>query len=199
MPGGTKLLRSWGEGVVIEAVVATAHRSDLDPTCVVLGPDASGLKSQLAGSGVVTISHPQWNRGRFSTLGMGLSTLRRSKRSRAVVVLLGDEPGMAEEAVRAVVSAWRSTGAQLVRARYRDRPGHPVLIAREAWAVAIDSAAVQDDSRTTWERLCSLGLEAHEVAVDGPAPIDVDDPAALERARIRRNATVRSRTGVEPG
>jgi CTP:molybdopterin cytidylyltransferase MocA len=105
---------------------------------------------------------------------------------------------MSEGAVRSVISAWHATGAELVRARYKDRPGHPVLIAREAWAAAIDSADVPDDSRTTWERLCSLGLEAHEVAVDGPAPIDVDDPAALERARARRISSGLSRIGAEP-
>ncbi|MCL7927578.1 MAG: nucleotidyltransferase family protein [marine benthic group bacterium] len=185
MPGTTKLLQPWGEGVVIEAVIESARRAGLAPIYVVVGADAPRLESRLTGSGVITISHDLWNLGRFSTLGTGLAAARRSDDTECAVILLGDEPGMRAGTIRSVVSTWLASGAELVRARYRDRPGHPVLVAREAWDLAIETSALPDDSRSNWERLCSLGLDAREVAVDAPAPIDVDDPAALARARSR--------------
>jgi molybdenum cofactor cytidylyltransferase len=185
MPGTTKLLRRWGEGVVIEAVVETARRAGLGPLYVVLGSGPERLEARLAGSEVITVSHDRWKRGRFSTLGTGLAAARRSPETEAAVILLGDEPGMRPLTIRSVVSTWRTSGAELVRARYRDRPGHPVLVARAAWTRAIEASTKPVDSRSNWERLRSLGLDAREIAVDTLAPIDVDDPIALTRARLR--------------
>ncbi len=185
MPGKTKLLQPWGEGVVIEAVVDAARRAGLGPLYVVLGSGAERLEARLAGSEVITVSHDRWNRGRFSTLGTGLAAARRSPETEATVVLLGDEPGMSVLTIRSVVSTWRTSGAELVRARYRDRPGHPVLLSRAAWTRAIEASTLPVDSRSNWDRLRSLGLEAREIAIDALAPIDVDDPIALARARLR--------------
>jgi molybdenum cofactor cytidylyltransferase len=192
MPGTTKLLRRWGEGVVIEAVVDTARRAGLGPLYVVLGSGAETIEARLAGLEVITVSNDLWKRGRFSTLGTGLAAARRSPETEAAVILLGDEPGICALPIRSVVSTWRTNGAELVRARYRDRPGHPVLVARTAWTRAIEASTMPVDSRSTWERLRSLGLDAQEIAVDAPAPIDVDDPIALTRARLRS-------AGAEPG
>ncbi len=185
MPGMTKLLQPWGKGVVIDAVVETARRADLAPIYVIVGADAPQLEQQLEGSGVIPVSHEEWRQGRFSTLGTGLKAARRSQETHAAVILLGDEPGASAETVRSVVEKWRESGAELVRARYRDRPGHPVLVAREAWARAIDLSSKPEGSQSNWDRLSALGLEAREVTVDALAPIDVDDPAALARARSR--------------
>ena len=185
MPGTTKLLRPWGDGVVVDAVVSAARRSDLGPIHVVVGAAGTRLRRHLQNSDVVTVSHDEWRRGPPSSLGAGLAAVGRSDDTRAVVVLLGDEPGIREETIRATVSTWRASGAELLRARYRDRPGHPVLLIREAWAMAIEAVTTPDDSRSNWERLSSLGLEACEVPVDGLSPVDVDDPAALARARAR--------------
>ncbi|MEJ2482706.1 MAG: NTP transferase domain-containing protein [Gemmatimonadota bacterium] len=185
MPGTPKLLCPWGEGVVIEAVIAAARRSDLAPIHVVVGADATRLMRHLQGSDVIAISHQEWRSGPSSTLSVGLAALRRSERSSAVVILLGDEPGIREDVIRSTVSTWRAGEAELLRARYRDRPGHPVLLARAGWTKAIEAAAVEGDSRSNWERLSSLGLAASEVPVEGPAPVDVDDRSALERARAR--------------
>jgi CTP:molybdopterin cytidylyltransferase MocA len=55
------------------------------------------------------------------------------------VVVLGDGPGLAPEAVDRVIAVWRSSNAEVVAATYDGVRLHPVLIAREAWSTVPDA------------------------------------------------------------
>ncbi|MGH7539771.1 MAG: nucleotidyltransferase family protein, partial [Gemmatimonadota bacterium] len=112
--------------------------------------------------------------------------------ARAVVVLLADEPEVATGAIRRVVTAWGRTAAgpgvegrsAIVRARYDDRPGHPVLIATDRLS-RLASRRVDRGLRDLFER----GDPApREVRVPGPAPADVDTEADYRAllARLRQ-------------
>ena len=74
---------------------------------------------------MVTVYAPDYRKGRHASLLEGLSRLRRNERE--VLVFLGDTPCVAPHvAGRVTLNRKRADGA--VRASYRDRPGHPVLI-----------------------------------------------------------------------
>jgi len=49
-----------------------------------------------------------------------------------------DTPDVGADVVRRVLSAARSSPSGLARARYGDRPGHPVVIARAHWPDLLD-------------------------------------------------------------
>jgi CTP:molybdopterin cytidylyltransferase MocA len=49
--------------------------------------------------------------------------------------------------VRRVLAAGRSSASGLARARYGDRPGHPVVIARRHWAQFIASTHGDEGGR----------------------------------------------------
>lgn len=119
--------------------------------------------------------------GRAESLADGL----RAMPSGPVVVLLGDEPGIKAADIRSLTAAWDDEGsADMARIRYTDRPGHPVLLGSPARRRAGQLAG----DVPIWETLCQEGFTGVEVAVDGPAPVDVDSPAELRRARRRETA-----------
>lgn len=181
MPGGSKLVLRWRDGTVIGSVLDAARRAGLAPIGVVVDPEDGELLPHIDGPRTLRIPHPQWRRGRASTLAAGLADLDTATEAAAAVVLLGDEPEISAQVIRAVIDEWRSSSCSMVRARYRDRPGHPVLLAREVWSHA---DGLQGES-SVWSRLKAAGLPVAQVSIDQLAPIDVDDPASLAAAHAR--------------
>lgn len=175
MPGASKLARSWAGGTVLGAVVRTARDAGLSPVVVVgradeplpPGSDAADLCLRVTPGG-----------GRADSLALGLAALG----SGPVVVLLGDEPGVRPEVIAALVQRCRAEAAEAGRVAYVDRPGHPVWLA----AGARDVAAGLTGDAAVWEHVSRPPLHAVLLELDEPAPIDVDTPAALDRARRRR-------------
>ncbi len=184
MPGTSKLLRAWGETTVIGAVVEAALAAGLSPVLVVAGHDPDPVCRAVERDDVIAVRHAGWARGRAGSLAAGLARLASRPEIEAAVVLLGDEPGVPVAAIRRVVGAWREGRGPLLRARYPDRPGHPVVLDRRAWDVA---RRLEGDA-PAWDRLAAAGIPGIEVDVDAPGPIDVDRPEDLAAARARRAA-----------
>ncbi len=94
-----------------------------------------------------------------------------------MLVVLGDQPLLRPDVVRAVVDASRATGRAIVRPRYADDDApNPVLVRRGAWALA---AGLEGD-RGLGPLLLARPDLVEEVPVAGANP-DVDTPADLER------------------
>lgn len=174
MPGRSKLARAWSETTVLEAVIECAADSGLDPLFVTV----SGNTPDIGSACVVTtvpVSRPE--AGRAESLAAGLSAMPTG----AVIVLLADEPGIRATDIRRLATAWDETTADMARIRYADRSGHPVLLGPRARRRAEQLSG----EVPIWETLRRAGLAAVEIAVDGSAPIDVDSPDELRRARRR--------------
>jgi len=178
MPGASKLARPWADGTVLGAVVRTARDAGLSPVVVVgradvplpEGAEAADARLRVAPGG-----------GRADSLALGLAELAPGP----VVVLLGDEPGVRPEVVAALVEHCREAGADAGRVAYADRPGHPVWLGQRARVIA---AALSGEA-AVWEHVARPPMKAALLECAEPAPIDVDTPAALERARRRREAS----------
>lgn len=80
-----------------------------------------------------------WERGPGASLRCGLAALPAG--TDAAVVVLADGPDLAAGAVDRVVAAWRDGGGEVVAASYAGERGHPVLLARTAWARVPDEGA----------------------------------------------------------
>jgi nicotine blue oxidoreductase len=78
-----------------------------------------------------------WERGPGASLRCGLAALPAD--AEAAIVVLVDGPELASAALDRVVEAWR--GEQVLAASYGGVRGHPVLIARSAWADIPDEGA----------------------------------------------------------
>lgn len=196
---GQKLLLPHRGRALVSHPVAAALEAGLDPVVVVLGHRADEVAGALEaaraslprrGRRMVMVRNRRHAEGQATSLARGLLEVRTATDAEAAAVLLGDEPGIRVEAVRAVVEAWRRRGEERVdvaaRARYRDRPGHPVVIPRrlfpEVEGLRGDRGArglLRDDGR------------CREVELSWRGPRDVDtraDYEALTREEGPRDA-----------
>jgi molybdenum cofactor cytidylyltransferase len=127
-----KLLLPYREGTVLSASVLAMLQPQLTRVVVVLGCEAEVVRnaSRLpADPRVKVVVNTAWPEGLSTSLRCGLESCVDAD---AVAVALGDEPELAPDTVRQVVSAW-NPGRSLVVPRAGARWGHPVLIARTLW------------------------------------------------------------------
>ena len=100
---------------------------------VVLGKDARRVRAE-AGLPVDPRLHVvvnrRWRDGMSSSLRRGLDVCGEAD---AVLVALGDQPGVTAERVRRIVSAWKPGVALVVPMVSATRAAHPVLFARCLW------------------------------------------------------------------
>jgi molybdenum cofactor cytidylyltransferase len=185
MPGRSKLLRSFDGAPVIRVVARTALDAGLDPVLVTVRPADEAVLAALAGLAVQAVPVRSPGRGRLASAASGLEALGRVPVS-AAMVLLGDEPGLSAVDVSAVRDAWIAGAGELLRAAYRDRPGHPVLVDRTLFSRVLGLAAEPTFGEGVWDRLEQAGIRGIRIPVDRDAPIDVDTPSALRAARARR-------------
>jgi molybdenum cofactor cytidylyltransferase len=119
------------EGLLAELVVVI-------PAGEAAPPEAALLRSlaEEAGAAVVANDRPEAGLARSVRLGLAALAGSGDRGIAAVLVLLGDQPRVPPDAIRALVTTWRRTRAALLVPRYRGVPGNPVVAGREAWAHA---------------------------------------------------------------
>ncbi len=123
--------------LLLEPVLERVRQSSVDDVVVVLGAhhvESSGR----------TVRCPDWERGPGASLRCGLEAL--PPEVEAAVVVLGDGPELAPEAIDRVIAAWRERQADVVAATYEGVRLHPVLLARGAWSLIPDEGARQLDA-----------------------------------------------------
>jgi molybdenum cofactor cytidylyltransferase len=121
--GGTKQLASFRGRPLLEH--ALEAMSVVSPRVVVLGHEAGAIRARVDLHGATPVVCDDWAAGQAASLRRGLEALGSVD---AVVVTLGDQPGITPEAIAAVIEADGEEDA--VRAVYDGRPGHPVLLRR---------------------------------------------------------------------
>ena len=171
--GSQKLVARVG-GTPIVRHAAGALRSGVDQLVVVVGNDASVVQDALAGLDARIVENAGWAGGLSTSLRAGILALENE--ADAVVVALGDQPGLDPALVPSVISAWRSSGKPIVATRYRGNLGHPVLLDRTVFDEARDITG-DAGARVLMKRdPARVGF----VDVDQPPPRDVDTAADLE-------------------
>ena len=144
---------------------------------MVLGAEAAAIEAAIAWRGERR-RQPGPEDGLASSLRVGLDAAAEDPATDAVLVALGDQPRLQAAVIREVVAAGETTERPVIRPRYkRDAAPNPVLIRREAWALA---AGLEGD-RGLGPLLAARPELVHEVAVAGSIP-DVDTPADLAAA-----------------
>ena len=170
--GSAKQLARVGGRTLVQHAIDAA--SSADEVVVVLGARAEQIEPALSlPPAARTVRNPDFADGQSTSLRAGVSAVGRDVA--AVVVLLADQPGVGEADVRAVIEAYRATGAPLVRPSYRGLPGHPVLIGRDLF----EEVLAESGDRGAREVLARHGDLVHEVPVDRDPPGDVDTPGDL--------------------
>jgi CTP:molybdopterin cytidylyltransferase MocA len=162
--GASTRFGSAKQAVLLEPVLERVRRSSVPEALVVLG-------AHDVPSSAPSVHCPDWERGRGASLRCGLRAL--GPEVAAAVVVLGDGPDLAPEAIDRVVEVWRESGAEVVAATYGGNRGHPVLLTRAVWEQIPDQGA---------RSLPALLVPCDDLG----APGDVDAPEDLpERLSAR--------------
>jgi molybdenum cofactor cytidylyltransferase len=171
----TKQLLPWQGTTMLGWVVRRAEASMLDEVVVVLGHEAEIIRRHVALQRARFVEAADFHEGCTSSIRAGLEALR--PQSEAVVLILGDQPGIESETIAAVIAGWCHTQTPIVRVSYHGRSGHPMLFARSLYG---QLKALHGD-KGVW-KLCDAHPEwVYEVEVDQPYPSDVNTWADYTR------------------
>jgi len=163
-----KLLAPLADGTtVLGRAVAAALAAEVGPVLVVTGAVADpDLPPDVARA-----TNPGWADGQATSLQVAVAWAREAGAD-AIVVGLGDQPGLVPEAWWAVATA---TATPLAIATYAGRRGHPVRLGADVW----------DELPTTGDLGARQVLRAHpELVVEVPCagdPADIDTVADLDQ------------------
>lgn len=167
--GRPKATLMWRRRPLLEHVLAAVDASALAGGVVVLGHASRDVRRAITlPEDMQVVVNPAYASGQASSLRCGVGALAED--THAAAVLLADQPTISAAAIDAVVAAWRDGSGPVVRARYRDGPGHPVLLARSVWP---ELATLTGDTGAR-PLLAAHPEWLAEVDVDGNAPPDVD-------------------------
>lgn len=167
--GATKQLAELRGRPLLE--YALEAMTPVTPRVVVLGHAADTILGAVDLHGAAPVVCDDWAAGQSASLRCGLAALPGCA---AVLVMLGDMPGVTAEAVRAVLAA--AGRGEAVRATYGGRPAHPVLL-----GPGLLERAGELTGDSGFRDLLD-GADVYEVEVGAVAdPADVDTRAHLAR------------------
>jgi molybdenum cofactor cytidylyltransferase len=164
--GQPKQLLPYRGGTLLDATIAMARRCPFDQLLVTTGVAADAVVARADLRGAAVVHNPQPTTGCSSSIVTALA--RVDPAAEGLVLLLGDQPGVAVATVEALRRAGPDHPVAVIR--YDDGIGHPFWFRRDTFD---DLAGLQGD-KAVWKLLESGRHPVHEVRAAGPVPLDVD-------------------------
>ena len=152
--------------MLLEWVVSTARACDFDQLLVAVGGAANEVRGSVDLHGAQVVVNDAYGTGCSSSIAAALGAV--DPRCDVLVLLLGDQPGVTPETVRALLAG--RDGAALAVCRYEDGRGHPFAFGRPIFG---ELAQLHGD-KAVWKLLDRRPQDVVEVPVQGPVPLDVD-------------------------
>lgn len=173
--GQPKQLLDYHGRTLLDATLESARRCRFDQLIVAVGGAGDDVRATVDLSGCDVVDNVHYTTGCSSSIVAALEVI--DARTEALVLLLGDQPGVEPSSVDALRIAAVSADAALAVCRYDDGRGHPFWFARSVFA---DLADLHGD-KAVWKLLESGRYPVAEAVIDGAVPIDVDTWADYER------------------
>jgi CTP:molybdopterin cytidylyltransferase MocA len=130
-----------------------------------------------AGSSVRLVENAHADRGQLSSVVAGLNAADRPG-VRGVIVMPVDAPLVRVETIRAMLDAFDTRHAPVLRATYHGRHGHPVIFARRVF----DGLRHADPEVGAKSVVRAHAADSIDVDLDDPAIVlDVDEPGDYAR------------------
>jgi molybdenum cofactor cytidylyltransferase len=140
----------------------------LDELIVVLGKNADDVRKQVQSTNSKIVINPGTEQGCSASYRKGIEAF--NPHTEALVVLLGDQPGVDSGIVEKVVSFWQKDGSKIVLANYQGRKGHPMIISKDIFHLLLDLHG----DKAVWKLVDQHPDWVREVAIDLPYPRDVN-------------------------
>jgi molybdenum cofactor cytidylyltransferase len=160
--GEAKQLLPYRGRTLLDATLDTARACGFSQLLVALGGSAERVRERVDLSGCTVVDNPEFSTGCGSSIRTAVPHLTAD----AVVLLLGDQPGVAPRDVRLISAVPTPLGV----CAYEDGLGHPFLFRRPLF----DELTRLHGDKAVWKLLHSGRYPVTEVPVAGPVPIDVD-------------------------
>jgi molybdenum cofactor cytidylyltransferase len=164
---GTTLL-GW---VTAQAELATG----LEEVVVVLGRASDEIRRRVNFGTATVVDNPIFGQGCASSYRAGIGAL--DAKSDAIMILLGDQPGVGPEVIDRVAREWRQVDSQIAICSYRGRKGHPMIFARPMFDQLVDLHG----DKAAWKLIDANPDLLHQIEIDLPFPEDIDTMEDFER------------------
>jgi molybdenum cofactor cytidylyltransferase len=164
--GQPKQLLPYGPLPLLGHVLQTARACHFDQLLCVLGGAAEEIRERIDFTGVTVVENRVFGEGCSSSIAAALSAV--DPRSKALVLLLADQPGVSAATVAALVAG--RGDAPLAACRYENGRGHPLIFGRSVFG---ELATLHGD-KGVWKLLDRRAADLVDVPVAGPIPPDVD-------------------------
>jgi molybdenum cofactor cytidylyltransferase len=165
--GEPKQLLPYGSGTLLGHTLDTARASGFDQLIVALGGSSGEVRRRVDLSGADVVENADFGEGCSSSIAAGLGAI--DPRSELMVLMLGDQPGVTPETVRALI-AGSPNDTILAACLYDDGRGHPLAFGR---ALFPELRELHGD-KAVWKLMDRRADDVVEVRARGPIPPDVD-------------------------
>ncbi len=155
--GAYKPLLQFGNARVIDRVIHTAQR-ECGTVIVIGGYEFGRLSDHLRQMhpDIRVLFNASWEQGMFTSIQTGIAQVAGPS-----FVHPADIPGVSAVAYSDLAAAYRHTGADIYRPRYRGKSGHPILLAETAIA-AVACAKHDTTLREVQKGLTILDVEVSD-------------------------------------
>jgi molybdenum cofactor cytidylyltransferase len=164
--GRPKQLLPFGDATLLDAVLDTARACSFDRIVVAIGGSSREVRAVVDLSGCDVVVNERYGEGCSSSIAAALGVVDPS--CDVLVLLLGDQPGVTCEMVRALLAG--RGDAPLAVCAYSDGRGHPFAFARDVFG---ELRELHGD-KAVWKLLERSPGDVVEVPIQGPVPRDVD-------------------------
>lgn len=156
-----------GDTTLLGWVVRDVEASSLDRVVVVVGGAAEAARAALVPGRAEVVSNAAYASGCASSLLAGLDAVGDCD---AVMLLLGDMPGVDAAVIDSARADWERHRPWAAVTDYQGRPGHPFVFSSAAFGTL---RGLHGD-KAVWKVLDTQGDRVRRMEVDRPLPPDVD-------------------------
>lgn len=194
--GSPKQLLPFGDTTLLGQVARNANASKLDEVVVVLGRASEELRDSVDFGRAKVVENTAYGAGCASSLLAGMDAA--GEECEAIVLLLGDQPGVRTEFVDRAIAEWRrerpwASVASYIDARKpetrgetipdsrraeRAKLGHPFIFDRGAFG---DLRSLHGD-KAVWKLIEAYPERISRIEIEAELPPDVDTPEDYEVA-----------------
>jgi molybdenum cofactor cytidylyltransferase len=170
--GTQKLLAPWRGRPLVSHCLRAAQRACPGRVLLVSGHEAEAIEAVSAGDTDVFVRNPGFAGGIGTSIAAAADACPPG--TGALLIVLGDQPLVTADHLRALVAAWDRAAHSIVASAYADTFGPPVLLGRAYFGALAALNGDQGAKRILQE------FRNHVVTVEfQPAAIDVDSSGDL--------------------
>lgn len=183
--GFPKALLRYRDKTFLESILSATAAAGLEPSVVVLGPDASKILASVKLGTIVEARNEHPETGQIGSIKQGISAIV-NRQVEAIVVWPVDQPHVSVRTVELLLEEYRKGKASVVVPTHQGRRGHPVLFSRDVFDDLLD-APMDLGARAVVRAQQDKGRLVEVPVEDSAILEDIDTPEAYE-GLLRRSA-----------